>query len=64
MESQRLRGEAEAELVYLGLAEADETLYRQNLLNKFEEMPMAPAMNAFSGMSINRGVAADDGWGW
>lgn len=60
VESQRLRGEAEEELVYMGLT--DETLYRQNLLHKFEEMRMAPEPGS-GGMTINRGIAADDG-GW
>lgn len=62
VESQRLRGEAEDELIYL--AKADEDLYRQNILYHWEEMRMAPEPGA-SGFAVNRGVASDYGdWGW
>lgn len=60
-ESQRLRGEAETELVYM--AKADEDLYRQNLIYEWESMRRAPdPANAI--WAINHGVAASayDGW--
>jgi hypothetical protein len=58
VESQRLRSEAENELMYL--AKTDEDLYRQNLLYEWEQMRMSPEPSS-AGFSINRGVAAN-GW--
>lgn len=62
-EANRLRQEAEAELVSLALA--DENLYRQSLLFKWEQMRMAPDIYALGGASyaVNHGVEADSG-GW
>lgn len=59
-ESQRLRGEAETELMYLALN--DETLYRQDLKMEFEQMPEFAGSAA--GWSINHGVAANSGGAW
>jgi hypothetical protein len=62
-ESQRLRGEAESEL--LALAMSDENLYRQDLKYKWEEMRMAPSLGAGGAYyNINHGVEASawDGW--
>lgn len=62
-EAGRLRQEAEAELVSLALA--DENLYRQSLLFKWEEMKMAPDIYAMGGASyaVNHAVEASSG-GW
>lgn len=64
-ESQRLRGEAESEL--LSMAQADENLYRQDLKFKWEEMRMAPDLvGGGAYYSINHAVMAgndDGGWG-
>lgn len=59
-ESQRLRGEAEDELERLALT--DETLYRQNLLHEFEQLPLAPLQDSY--WAVNHGVMAggNDGW--
>lgn len=60
-ESNRLRAEAEAELVRMALT--DETLYRQNLIYEIESVRMAPSpYEIVGGWSINRGVAAPAGW--
>jgi hypothetical protein len=62
-ESQRLRGEAEQELV--SLAMMDENLYRQNLIHEVEGMRMAPTPYELTATyGINHGVAASDGGGW
>lgn len=60
-EANRLRGEAEAELV--NLARTDEDLYRQDLKLEFEEMKMAPGIGGTpdSNWAINHGVAAGGG---
>lgn len=60
VESQRLRSEAETELVFM--QKADEDRYRQSLIYQWEQMRMAPEPNAL-GLNVNRGIAADDG-GW
>ena len=61
VESQRLRGEAETELMYL--AKTDEDLYRQDLRFEFEQMPEFAGSAA--GWSINHGVASGNyGWDW
>lgn len=62
-EANRLRGEAEQEL--LSLALADENLYRQNLIYEMESMPMAPELGMNSQWAINHGVLArTGGWDW
>ena len=58
-ESNRLRSEAESELV--SLAFKDEDLYRQSLIYEIEQMPIAN-IGFGGGMDINRGVGARDGW--
>jgi hypothetical protein len=64
--SQQKRGEAEAELQSLALA--DENLYRQDLKWKWEEMRMAPMLGGGGAYySVNHGVSSDSyggGWGW
>lgn len=61
-ESNRLRADAEAELVRMALT--DETLYRQNLINEIESMRMAPTPYELTATyGINRGVAAPDNGG-
>lgn len=63
-ESQRMRNEAEAELVQLALA--DENLYRQNLQWELESMRMAPTpWELTETYGINHGVTAPvDSGGW
>jgi hypothetical protein len=60
-ESNRLRGDAEAELVRMALT--DETLYRQNLIHEIESIRMAPTpFELTAGFGINHAVMASDGW--
>ena len=62
-EANRLRGEAEQELVYLAMN--DENLYRANLSYEFEQMRMAPEPGLDSNWAINHGVMARaGGWDW
>jgi hypothetical protein len=64
-ESQRLRGEAESEL--LSMAMADENLYRQDLKFKWEEMRMAPELGGGGAYyAVNHAISAgsDSGWDW
>jgi hypothetical protein len=62
-ESQRLRGEAEEELIHLAMA--DENLYRMSLIHEIESMRMAPTPYELTATyGINRGVAAPDNGGW
>lgn len=63
VESQRLRGEAEAEINWLAMK--DDDLYRQSLIYEFESMRMAPEPGLDSNWSINHGVTARAGsWDW
>ena len=63
-EADRLRGEAERKLRYM--AKADEDLYRQDVLYKWEEMRMAPDLIYGGGggavYAINHAVESED-WG-
>lgn len=62
-ESQRMRGEAEQELLHLAMA--DENLYRNNLIHEIESMRMAPTPFELTGTyAINHGVSATDGGWW
>lgn len=65
-EADRLRGEAERKLMYM--AKADEDLYRQNILYKWEEMRMAPDLIYGGGggavYAINHAVESTDEYGW
>jgi hypothetical protein len=58
-ESQRLRGEAEAELLQLALA--DENLYRQNLQYEWEQIKYAPLPGL---LPINHAVTAANAMDW
>jgi|SRR5579863_301788 len=66
-EADRLRGEAERELLYM--AKADEDLYRQNVIYPSESMDMAPDLLSSYRNAIwdyNHGVVAGEGnaeWG-
>lgn len=62
VESNRLRGEGEAELIRMALT--DETLYRQNLINEIESIRMAPTpFELTAGFGINHAVSAgSDQW--
>jgi len=63
-ESNRLRGEAESELIMMAMA--DENLYRQNLIYEWEKMSMAPDLygNPDANYAINHGMAAADFGGY
>jgi hypothetical protein len=60
--AQQKRGEAETELQ--NMITTDENLYRQDIKNKWEEMPMAPFGGGGAYYNINHGVRASDGGGW